>query len=350
MKHHKAISNAVKAISALAAVALLSSCGASNSQTSSEDDTESSEISFLYSPYADYAPFFLAKDKGYFEKAGVNVKLIAKGGSSGETYQQVSTGNVTSGGASWGAGLFNAASQGASLSVIASVSKIPESGKNPSPFVLSTKSGIKEVSQLKGKKIGIPGPGGFGLYSVYLALQQSGISLDDVELVNISPADTPTALANGSVAAAWTIEPIASKVIAEGLATEALDVDYQAGTELGTLVFNSSYADEHADSVEKFTAAYLHAVKELNDGGWDDSSNQKIIAKYTELPVETLKSIGLTVQDPTGAIDWSDVKKQEDFFRERGSLDYDGNADLEKLQKQEILSNAQQQESTIWKD
>ena len=83
------------------------------------------------------APFFLAEDKGYFEEAGVDVELLAKGGTSGETYQLVSTNNVTAGGATWGAGLFNATEAGASLSVIASVSRVPESGPNPAPFVVA---------------------------------------------------------------------------------------------------------------------------------------------------------------------------------------------------------------------
>lgn len=324
----------------LASTLLVSACTSTGAGEATDTAEDAPPITFLYSPYADYAPFFLAEEKGYFEDAGVDVELVAKGGSSGETYQQVSTGNITAGGATWGAGLFNATKSGASISVIASVSRIPESGPNPSPLLASDASGITDAADLKGKKIGIPGDGGFGIYSVALALESVGLSVEDVELVNLSPGDIPAALANGSVEASWSIEPISSAVIAQGIGHELLDIDYQAGVELGAMVFNTEYVDKHPAAVTAFTAAYLKAVKELEDGGWQDPATQKIIAEYTDLPVETLTSIALTTQDPSGAIDWKDVARQEQFFRDRDALEFDGDSGIKDIYRDDILSDA----------
>jgi len=306
----------------------------------SGDPKDAPKITFLYSPYADYAPFFIAQEKGYFTDAGLDVELISKSGSSGETYQQVSTGSITAGGATWGAGLFNATKAGASLAVIASVSKIPAEGPNPSPLMASDKSGITDASQLKGKKIGIPGDGGFGIYSVYLALKSVGLTLDDVELTNLDPGNIPPAMANGSVDASWTIEPISSALTQQKIGHEILPIDYQAGVELGALVFNSEYVDKYPEAVTAFTAAYLKGVHELADGGWQNADDQKIIAKYTDLPVETLTSIALTKQDPEGAIDWEDVARQEQFFRDRGALEFDGESGIQKVFRKDILDQA----------
>jgi NitT/TauT family transport system substrate-binding protein len=324
----------------LASALLVTACNSSGSGEATETAADAPKITFLYSPYADYAPFFLAEENGYFEDAGLDVELVAKGGSSGETYQQVSTGNITAGGATWGAGLFNATKAGASLSVIASVSRIPESGANPSPLIASDASDLEDAADLKGKKIGIPGDGGFGIYSVALALESAGLSVDDVELVNLSPGDIPAALANGSVDASWSIEPISSAVIAQGIAHELLPIDYQAGVELGAMVFNTEYVEKHPAAVTAFTAAYLKAVKELEDGGWDDPATQEIIAEYTDLPVETLTSIALTTQDPSGAIDWEDVARQEQFFRDRDALEFDGDSGIEDIYRADILKDA----------
>jgi NitT/TauT family transport system substrate-binding protein len=324
----------------LASTLLVSACTSTGAGEATDTAEDAPPITFLYSPYADYAPFFLAEEKGYFEDAGVDVELVAKGGSSGETYQQVSTGNITAGGATWGAGLFNATKSGASISVIASVSRIPESGPNPSPLLASDASGITDAADLKGKKIGIPGDGGFGIYSVALALESVGLSVADVELVNLSPGDIPAALANGSVEASWSIEPISSAVIAQGIGHELLDIDYQAGVELGAMVFNTEYVDKHPAAVTAFTAAYLKAVKELEDGGWQDPATQEIIADYTDLPVETLTSIALTTQDPSGAIDWEDVARQEQFFRDRDALEFDGDSGIQDIYRDDILRDA----------
>lgn len=325
----------------LSSILAVAGCSASTAgDPKSETAEDAPKITFLYSPYADYAPFFLAEEKGYFDDAGVDVELVAKGGSSGETYQQVSTGNITAGGATWGAGLFNATKAGASISVIASVSRIPEEGKNPSPLVASTASGITDAKDLKGKKVGIPGDGGFGIYSVALALESVGLGVDDVELVNLSPGDIPAALANASVDASWSIEPISSAVISKDLAVELLPIDYQAGVELGAMVFNTDYVEKHPAAVTAFTAAYLKAVKELEDGGWQDPDTQEIIAEYTDLPVETLTSIGLTTQDPSGEIDWKDVARQEKFFRDRGALEFEGDSGIQDIYREDILKDA----------
>lgn len=328
-------------IALLASAALLAGCASGGTaEAGTGDPADAPKITFLYSPYADYAPFFIAEEKGYFEEAGLDVELISKSGSSGETYQQVSTGSITAGGATWGAGLFNATKAGASLSVIASVSKVPDEGKNPAPLMASDQSGVTDAKQLKGKKIGIPGDGGFGIYSVHLALDSVGLSLDDVELVNLSPGDIPPAMANGSVDASWTIEPISSAIAGKDIGHDLLPVDYQAGVELGALVFNSEYVDKYPEAVTAFTAAYLRAVQELEAGGWNDPADQEIIAEYTDLPVETLTAIGLTRQDPEGAIDWEDVARQEAFFRERGALEFDGPSGIEQVFRKDILKEA----------
>ncbi|OYN87950.1 ABC transporter substrate-binding protein [Parenemella sanctibonifatiensis] len=314
---------------------------------SAADSSGSPKISFLYSPYADYAPFFLAQDKGYFSQAGVEVELLAKGGTSGETYQLVSTNNVTSGGATWGAGLFNANAAGASLSVIASVSRIPLSGPNPAPFLVSTSSGITSVADLAGRRVGTPGDGGFGIYSIAKALESGGLTLADVELVNVGPPETGPALSGGSIDAAWSIEPISTALTSQGIAEELLPIDYHAGTELGALVFSSDFVDENPEAVVNFTAAYLAAAAELKAGGWDDPDNQQIIATYTELPVETLTSLALTEQDPTGTIDWDDVHLQETFFRERGTLEFEGQSDIENAFRSDLLEQARQRSAEL---
>lgn len=326
----------------IAALAVtLAACSPSSSgESATQEDTAAPPISFLYSPYADYAPFFVAEELGYFDEAGLDVELISKSGSSGETYQQVSTGSITAGGATWGAGLFNATKAGASISVIASVSRVPESGPNPAPLIAAADSGVETVADLKGHKVGVPGVGGFGIYSVHLALEQAGLTIDDVELVNLSPGDIPAALSNGSVSASWTIEPLSSAIIDQDLGYELTDISYQAGVELGALVFNSAYIEEHPDAVIAFTAAYLRAAAMLEAGGWDDPEIQEIIAEYTDLPVENLVAIALTEQDPTGEINWEDVDRQEAFFRDRDTLEYEGTSGIRDIFREDILRAA----------
>ncbi len=335
------IRRSIVAIALAAVTALtLGACAPASGPTDSNDSDAPTKISFMYSPYADYAGFFVAQEKGYFAEEGLEVELIAKGGSSGETFQHVSTGNVTGGGASWGAGLFNATAAGASLAVVGGVSRIPESGPNPAPLMASEASGIKELKDLKGAKIGTPGKTGFGIYSIDLALRAAGLTLDDVELVNLGPAEIIPAMANGSIDASWTIEPISTALKNEGLAHEITDVSYQAGTELGMIIFNNDFVDNNSEAVVSFLTAYLRAAQELNDGGWKDPEIQQIVADYTDLPVETLDTIALSDADPEGVIDWKNVEAQEKFLRELGVLEYPGELDLTEIYRSDLREQA----------
>lgn len=345
--------NIQRRILAVAAAAvttvLLSACGGPGGSSAGGGDADSTPMTFMYSPYADYAPFFVAEGLGYYDDAGLDVELVAKGGSSGETFQHVSTGNVTGGGASWAAGLFNATNTGASISVVAGMSRIPDSGRNPSPLMASEQSGITDASQLKGKKVGVPGKGGFGIYSIHLALESVGLTLEDVELVNLSPGDIIPAMANGAIDASWTIEPVSSAIAKEGIGHEILDIDYQAGTELGLMIFNSAFVESNPDDVAAFVAATLRAVTELNDGGWNDPKVQALISEYTDLPTDVLTSLALTEADVDGSINWEDVAAQERFFQERGVLEYEGEVDIKSVYRGDIREKAVEQLAGILK-
>lgn len=306
-----------------------------------ETRAEAAEITFLYSPFTDYAPFFVAKEKGYFDDFGVDVTLRVKSGTA-ETIQLLATGQAEAGGSTWGAGLFNAIEAGSTVAIIAQLARMPEGGRDPSPLMVSERAyrnGVRQVADLRGKKVGIPGPGGFGEYSTALALQRGGLTLDDVELVNIGPPDAAAALTNGSIDATWTIEPFRTFLEKDGIA-RVISEGHAAGVELGFVAFNEEFVAANEDAVVRFTAAYIKAARELDSGGWDDPEIRAIISKYTELPPDVVEGVGKTIRAEDGSLDMESVREQEQFFRERGALEYEGQADISSVYRRDLLQRA----------
>lgn len=299
------------------------------------------KIEFLYSPFADYAPFFLAKELGYFEAFGVDVKLSPKSGTS-ETIQMLASGNVEAGAATWGAGLFNSINRGATVAIVATMARMPATVPSPSPFMVSSaawNSGIRTVQALKGKRVGVPGPGGFGLFSVAKALEKGGLTLKDVQLVNLPPPATAAAFANGGLEAGWSIEPFALQMERQGLAKRLVE-DHTFGTELGFIAFNEGFLSKNQEAVAKFLAGYLKAARQLDQGGWKDARVLDIVARYTGGQVAVLRDISYTVRPADGAIDMASVREQEQFFRAQGTLDYKGNANIDAIYRRDILQRA----------
>lgn len=302
---------------------------------------EKSKIEFLYSPFADYAPFFVAEELGYFDEFGLDVTLSPKGGTA-ETIQMLASGNVVSGAATWGAGLFNSINSGATVTIVGTLAKMPDTVPSPSPFMVSEQAwqaGIREVKDLKGKRVGIPGPGGFGLYSVAKALEKGGLTVDDVEAVYLPPPATAAAFANGGLEAGWSIEPFALQLEKEGLGRRLVE-DHTFGTELGFIAFNNEFAKQNEDAVVNFLAAFLKAARQLDNGGWQDDNILEIVSKYTGTEKETLKGIAYTVRSEDGSIDLASVREQEEFFRARGALEYDGPIDIDSVYRTDLLEKA----------
>ena len=149
----------------------------------------------------------VAQEKGYFAKNGVDVKVEIR-----------NTGSELSKGLK--AGTFQFAP--------AAFSNIPAAlerglkvqavvGFNGATYVKSTSdkmvaiiasgnSGINSVADLKGKKVGVTFGSTGDLY-LQLALTQAGLSVDDIERVNVAPPSITSVLDTGGVDAVATWDP-----------------------------------------------------------------------------------------------------------------------------------------------
>ena len=306
-------------------------------------------LTFLYSPFTDYAPFFVAEDKGYFDELGLDVTLTPKSGSA-ETSQLLALGQAQAGGDTWGSAFFNSIAQGATIAVTSQLARVPDDTtlKSPVPLIVSQKRAstpgeLTKVDDLAPaadgtkKKVGIPGPGGFGEYSVALALETAGLTLADIESVYMGPPDMLAALDTGALDAAWTIEPFPTLAADT---TESISDDHARGVELGFVAFNRDWLEAHTDAAILFTAAYLKASRELDNGGFADPAIKEIIAKYVDLPIDTLDAIGKTIRSEDGSFDEASVRAQEAWFRDAGELTYEGDADLASVSRLDVLAAA----------
>lgn len=280
------------------------------------------KISLLYLPVTDYAPFFVAKEKGYFDAYNLNVDLLPKDATA-ETVPMVAGGLVTAGGASWSAGVFNAAAAGSGVVVVADLARVPASGRSSVHFMLSpamAQAGAT-VPSLKGKRVGVLGAGAFTEYFAAQVLKTGGLSLSDVQVVHLTVPTFGQAFANGAIDAGVVFEPFATMFEQKNIA-KLMPGDYARGTEVGFILVNADFLKAKEDVVVRMLAGYLRAVRHLQDGGWQDPATQASMLKYMKIDVSVLSRIGLSTIDRSGAIDLSSVQAQEAFFRQAGKLSY----------------------------
>lgn len=299
------------------------------------------KVSLMYLPVTDYAPFFVAKEKGYFDALNVDLELLPKDATS-ETLPLIASGRVTAGGASWSAGVFNAANAGAGVTAVTDFSRVPRNGRSSVHFMISpalAAQGVTSASALKGKRVGVLGVGAFTVYFAALVLKTGGLTLNDVQIVHLTVPTFAQAFANGAIDAGVVFEPFATLFEDKAIA-KALPGDFARGTDVGFILVNTDFLKAKENVVVRMIAGFLRAARELQAGGWRDPAIREIIRKYVKLDVAVMARMGVSFLQEDGQIDFASVKEQEAFFRQEGQLAYKTPLDLSTFFRADIASKA----------
>lgn len=141
---------------------------------------------------------------------------------------------------------------------------------------------VKNIPSLKGKRIGTD-IGSFGEFLVLQALQQAGLTINDVTLVDVAAEEIPNYL-GVTIDAGYTWEPYASQAVSNGAS-----ILYESG---GTktiipdvIVFNTTTLENRPQDVQAFLKAWFEAV---NFRSANPSEANQIIAKKTGLSLEEI--------------------------------------------------------------
>jgi NitT/TauT family transport system substrate-binding protein len=257
-----------------------------------------------------FAPLYVAQEKGYFAEQQLTVQLeTIQAGQDAMVF--LANGQLDFVLAGYSAALFNAVGRGMDVKVIAPMGIQPKQG-DPSPLMVRAdlvKSGaVKSVKDLKGKKIA--STGGNGATGSYLAarrLAKVGLTLADVEIVNVAVQDQEAALVNKAVDAAIMNEPYSSKTIADGAGTP-VDAGVLAGTNASGLLTSGTMLKDKNDVVVRFTTALMKAARDMQGDKFKSDENIKAFQKYTNLKPEQLKQVVPYDFDPNFSIE---IPKQD---------------------------------------
>jgi len=137
-----------------------------------------------------HIPPYLAKDLGYFKEEGLEVEIVSFEGGVG-SLRNLMAGGVDLALTSGDPPIF-ARVQGAPIKMIYSTSPRLEA-------VMTVQGSIKEVKDLKGKKIGIQEPNGFADIFSRRLLGRVGIKPEEVQFITTSTAGRVPALLTGQV-------------------------------------------------------------------------------------------------------------------------------------------------------
>jgi NitT/TauT family transport system substrate-binding protein len=242
----------IRFLFALAAGVFLAGCGQSK-QTSTAD---SGKVRIGYIGLTCEAPIFTAVEKGFFKEEGLDVELVKCEWSKYKDVLALGGFDVTHHLVMY---FLKPIEQGLDVKFTAGIHR------GCLRVQASTKSDIKTVKDLKGKRIGVPGMGTPPFIFAHRVLGANGIDASkDITWLVFPAGELGLALDKGEVDAVADSEPIGSMLIAQGkvknIADQAADMPYSQEYCCAVLA-NGKFLANNPKTTAKATRALLKAAK-----------------------------------------------------------------------------------------
>jgi NitT/TauT family transport system substrate-binding protein len=278
--------------------------------SSADRDPRSIQLSMGFIPNIQYAPFYVAAEKGYFEDAGIEVDFdysletdgVTLVGSGDRQFALVS-----------GEQVLLAREQG--LPVVYVLAWYQD---YPIAVVSSPEAGIQSPSDLRGKKIALPGLFGASYVGLRALLNEAGIPESDVTLSSIGFNQVPAfASDQEDIVVGYTSnEPI--QLGSQGYAVNVLRVADFVELASNGLITNEETLESDPDLARRFVAAILHGLADTIDNPQEafeisknyidgfDQSDPAVQREVLDVSIEFWRTDTPGVSDP---IAWENMQQ-----------------------------------------
>lgn len=217
-------------------------------------------LRFAVLPILDSLPMYVAQQEGLFEKYNLDVELVPV--SSGPERDQLVAANQID-------GMINEVlttilnNRSRKNVVIVRFARTATADTPLFSIVASSQSGITQVEDLKGQKIGIS-EGTVIAYLTDRMLQREGFTQQEIVTVAVPKIpDRVTLINNGELPAGTMPEPVSSLLVLQGATVVLADNKYPDYSH-STIAFRNAYLESNSEAVKNFLAAIEEAVTEIN--------------------------------------------------------------------------------------
>ena len=253
--------------------ALLSGCSTPGLPPAAPTEKQLTHIKLPmgYIPNIQYAPFYTAVDRGYFKDAGIEIEFDY----STETDAAALVGaNTLQFSVVSGEQVLMARAKGLPLVYVAAWYQ-----KYPVSIVSMADQNISTPSDLRGRKIGLPGLYGANYIGLRAMLYAAGMQESDLTLDSIGYAQVEalTAGREQAVVGYAANEPVVLR--SKGYAVKELRVADYVQLASNGVITNEATIAQHPELVRAFVAALLHR---LQDTITDPDAAYEISKKYVE--------------------------------------------------------------------
>lgn len=218
----------------------------------------------------------VAKEKGWFDEEfkGSNTKIEFTEFKSGPVLMEAFASQNIDIGHIGDQPIFSSRANGVDVKAIA----LHSQGDKNYGLVVTEKSGIKKLEDLKGKKVAVTlGSIGQRIFNLYL--EKYGLNQKDVEVVNVPPADIKNTLQTNNVDAAIIWQPWIGAIEKEKIGRQIADTK---GLKLNVniTIATADFINKYPEDTKKLLKVYLKTEKWVNE---NKKEAAKIVAKVMKM-------------------------------------------------------------------
>ena len=293
-----------------------------------------------------HAPFFLAIEKGYFRELALDVEATEFRGTD-VAMPFLANGQLDVVGGAVAAGFLNALHQGVSGRIVAMISGAGPDGFLPSALVVSKENydagRFTTPAQLLGRRLAVTGKGSYGEFVADRAMRKGGLTLEDVELVIMGFPDMLPGLASGAIDAASLTEPWVLYAQERGIGAIIVREGLDPNSTAQVVLYGEQFVKNNPEGARRFMVGYLRALRDLARSRYQDPTEAAIVEQYTKVPADVIMRAVPAQVDVNGRMNIDHLMLQQQFYMERGYLNYREPLDLQRFVDYTWLDYAIQQ-------
>jgi NitT/TauT family transport system substrate-binding protein len=156
------------------------------------------------------------------------------------------------------------------------------------------------------------------------------LSLEDVNIVDLSFPDAIAAMTNGSIDGAWLADPFKTQAIRQGIGV-SFGMPQAVGRTVVVTLFSSSFIAQRPDVARSVMVALVRGARDLQGVDAKSDANLASISQYASLPVDTLRGMDLYAFDPDLKPDADTIMDLQQFYMAEGQLGYATPLPIERL-------------------
>ncbi len=234
-----------------------------------------------------YLALIVARDKGYYKEAGLDVE-IKRYEALGELSKDYVNGKMQ-GRANLTLDAVNESLSGLDHKIVLAIDY-----SNGSDAIMA-RNEIKTVKDFQGKKVGFE-PNTLEEFFLTWALRENGMQLSDIIPVSAGPGETPQLLKDGKIDVAVSHEPFISELSSSGNFHAVYSSAEAPGLITDVLTFRTDFIQSYPETIQAIVAVYFKAIRFWKDN--PDLANAILAKEFGDTPENIAKQLkGITMLD-----------------------------------------------------